>query len=171
MEGRLDDVASKRALESIGRNARAQRQLIDDLLDISRIVTGKMRLEVRPVELGLLVEIAVDAVRPAADARNIHLRTMLDPLTNPISGDPQRLQQIIWNLLSNAIKFTPKGGSVEVRLQRIESHIELSITDTGQGIEPEFLPHVFDRFRQSRLVKHTKTWRTWTRTVHRPAIG
>ena len=149
MDGRLDEVASKRALETIGRNARAQRQLIDDLLDISRIITGKMRLEVRPVELGLLIEIAVDAVRPAADARNIHLRTILDPLTNPISGDPQRLQQIIWNLLSNAIKFTPKGGSVEVRLQRIESHIELAITDTGQGIGPEFLPHVFDRFRQS----------------------
>jgi len=108
-----------------------------------------MRLVVRPVELGLLIEMAIDAVRPAADARNIHLRTILDPLSSPISGDPQRLQQIIWNLLSNAIKFTPKGGSVEVRLQRIESHVALTITDTGQGIEPEFLPHVFDRFRQS----------------------
>ena len=147
--GKLDDVAAKRALEIIGRNARAQRQLIDDLLDTSRIITGKMRLEVRPVELGSLIEIVVDAVRPAADARNIHIQTVLDPLISPISGDPQRLQQIIWNLLTNAIKFTPKGGSVEVRLERIESHVELAISDTGQGIEPEFLPHVFDRFLQS----------------------
>ena len=149
VEGKLDDPAAKRALEIIGRNARAQRQLIDDLLDTSRIITGKMRLEVRPVELRPLIEIVVDAVRPAANARNIHLQTVLDPLTSPISGDPQRLQQIIWNLLTNAIKFTPKSGGVEVRLERIESHVELSISDTGQGIEPEFLPHVFDRFLQS----------------------
>jgi PAS domain S-box-containing protein len=148
-DGKLDDVAAKRALEIIGRNARAQRQLIDDLLDTSRIITGKMRLEVRPVELRSLIEIVVDTVRPAADARNIHIQTVLDPLISPISGDPQRLQQIIWNLLTNAIKFTPKGGSVEVRLGRIESHVELAISDTGQGIEPEFLPHVFDRFLQS----------------------
>lgn len=148
-DGKLDDVAAKRALEIIGRNARAQRQLIDDLLDTSRIITGKMRLEVRPVELGPLIEIVVDAVRPAADARSIHIQMVLDPLTSSISGDPQRLQQIIWNLLTNAIKFTPKGGSVEVRLERIESHVELAISDTGQGIEPEFLPHVFDRFLQS----------------------
>jgi PAS domain S-box-containing protein len=149
MEGNLDDVATKRALEIIGRNARAQRQLIDDLLDTSRIITGKMRLEVQPVDLGPLVEIVVDAIRPAATARNIHLQTFLDPVTSQISGDPQRLQQIIWNLLTNALKFTPKSGSVEVRLERIESHVELSISDTGQGIEPEFLPHVFDRFLQS----------------------
>ena len=108
-----------------------------------------MRLEVRPVELAPMIETVVDGVRPAADARNIHLQTVLDPLTSPISGDPERLQQIIWNLLTNAIKFTPKGGSVEVRLERIESHVELAISDTGQGIEPEFLPHVFDRFPQS----------------------
>ena len=149
MDGKLDGVAAKRALEVIGRNARAQRQLIDDLLDISRIITGKMRLEVRAVELGPLIETVVEVVRPAADARSIHLHTVLDPLTSPISGDPQRLQQIIWNLLTNAIKFTPKCGSVEVRLERVESHIELAISDTGQGIEAEFLPYVFDRFQQS----------------------
>ena len=147
--GKLDDIAAKRALEVIGRNARSQRQLIDDLLDISRIITGKMRLEVRPVELGSLVETVVDVVRTAADARSIDLHTFLDPLTSPISGDPQRLQQIIWNLLTNAIKFTPKCGKVGLRLERIESHVELTISDTGQGIEAEFLPYVFDRFQQS----------------------
>ncbi len=148
-EGTLDHVAAQRALETIGRNARAQRQLIDDLLDTSRIITGKMRLEVRQVELAPLIEVVVEAVRPAANARNIRLQTVLDPLSSPISGDPQRLQQIIWNLLTNAIKFTPKGGSVDVQLERIESHLELVITDTGRGIEPAFLPHVFDRFLQS----------------------
>lgn len=149
MDGKLTDVAGKRALEIIGRNARAQRQLIDDLLDTSRIITGKMRLEVRPIELGPLIEIVVDALRPTADARNIRLQIFLDPLTGTISGDSQRLQQVIWNLLTNAIKFTPKGGSVEVRLDRVESHVELAISDTGPGIEPGFLPHVFDRFLQS----------------------
>jgi PAS domain S-box-containing protein len=147
--GNLDDVASKRALESIERNARAQRRLIDDLLDISRIITGKLHLDVRPVELAPLIEAVVDGMRPAADARSIHFQTSLDSLTSPINGDPDRLQQIIWNLLTNAIKFTPEGGRVEVRLERVESHVELTIKDTGQGIDPEFLLHVFDRFRQS----------------------
>jgi PAS domain S-box-containing protein len=147
--GNLDDATSKRALEIIVRNARAQRKLIDDLLDISRIITGKIRLDVRAVELAPLIEAIVDGMRPAADARGIHLKMALDPGTSPISGDPDRLQQIIWNLLSNGIKFTPKGGSVEVRLERIRSHMEITISDTGQGIAPEFLLHVFERFRQS----------------------
>lgn len=145
----LDDEASKRAIEIIVRNARAQRQLIDDLLDISRIITGKLRLEVQPVELASIIEAVVDTVRPAADARNIHLQIAFDPRTSPISGDPDRLQQIIWNLLTNAIKFTPKGGRIQVWFERIESHVEITIKDTGQGIDPELLPHVFDRFRQS----------------------
>jgi PAS domain S-box-containing protein len=148
-DGNLDDVASKRALEIIVRNARAQRQLIDDLLDISRIITGKLRLAVRPVELAPMLESVVDGMRPAADARSIHLQTVLDSRTGAINGDPDRLQQIIWNLLSNAIKFTPEGGRVEVGLERINSHVEITISDTGQGIDPEFLLHVFDRFRQS----------------------
>jgi PAS domain S-box-containing protein len=148
-EGNLDDVASNRALETIVRNARAQNKLIDDLLDISRIITGKLRLDVRAVELAPLIEAVVEGVRPAANARSIHLRTALDSLTSPIKGDPDRLQQIIWNLLINAIKFTPKGGRVEVRLERIRSHIEINVKDTGQGIAPELLPHVFERFRQS----------------------
>jgi PAS domain S-box-containing protein len=147
--GNLDDVASKRALEVIVRNARAQRRLIDDLLDISRIITGKLRLDVRPVELAPLIESVVDGVRPTADARSIHLQTALDSCAGAISGDPDRLQQIIWNLLSNAIKFTPEGGRVEIGLEDINSHVEITISDTGQGIDPEFLLHVFDRFRQS----------------------
>jgi PAS domain S-box-containing protein len=147
--GDLDKTESKRALDIIVRNARAQRQLIDDLLDISRIISGKLRLEVCPVKLAPMIEAVVDGVRPAAAARNIHILTALDSLTGPVSGDPDRLQQIVWNLLSNAIKFTPKGGCVAVRLERVHSHIEIIISDTGQGIAPEFLLHVFERFRQS----------------------
>ena len=147
--GKLDAEASKRAIESVLRNARAQRELIDDLLDISRIITGKLRLEVRSIELTPIIEAVVDGIRPAADARNIHLQIALDPLFSPISGDPDRIKQIIWNLLSNAIKFTPAGGRVGVRLERIHSHIEITISDTGQGIDAELLLHVFDRFRQA----------------------
>jgi len=147
--GNLDEQASKRALETIARNARAQRRLIDDLLDLSRIMTGKLRLDVRRVEIAQLVVAVVEGVRPAADLRNIHLEVSLDPRVSPMSGDPDRLQQVIWNLLSNAIEFTPKGGRVQVQLERIHSHVEITITDTGEGIEPELLPHVFDRFRQS----------------------
>lgn len=147
--GALDDEESKRALEIIVRNAHAQEQLIDDLLDISRIITGKLRLDVCPTELVPIIETVVDSVRPAANARSIHLQTACDPHTGAISGDPDRLQQIIWNLLTNAIKFTPEGGAVKVGLGRNNSHVEITVSDTGQGIAPEFLQHVFDRFRQS----------------------
>ena len=145
----LDEHDSKRAVETILRNARAQTQIIDDLLDISRIITGKLRLDVHSVQLGQLIQTVAEGMRPAADARTIHLQTVIDPRTGPISGDPERLQQIIWNLLSNAIKFTPQCGRVEVRLERIDSDVEITISDTGQGIDPELLLHVFDRFRQS----------------------
>ena len=159
----LNEQESKRAIETIVRNARAQKQLIDDLLDISRIITGKLRLDVRPVELGPMIKEVVDGVRPAADARNITLETTLDSVISPVLGDFERLQQIIWNLLTNAIKFTPKRGNVKVRLERLdaasltsgqpalsaEPHVEITISDTGQGIAPQLLPHVFDRFRQS----------------------
>ncbi len=148
VSGKLDEQESKRAVETILRNARAQREIIDDLLDISRIITGKLRLDIRPVEMDRMIEAVVEGVRPAADARNISLETTIAPQISPISGDPDRLQQIVWNLLSNAIKFTPEGGRVEVRLEHSECQVEITISDTGQGIDPELLLHVFDRFRQ-----------------------
>jgi signal transduction histidine kinase/ActR/RegA family two-component response regulator len=142
-----DDLA--RALETVERNARAQTKLIDDLLDISRIITGKLRLDVRTVDLASVIEAAVDATRPTAEAKQIRLQTVIDPQAGPVSGDTDRLQQVVWNLLTNAIKFTPKGGRVQVRLERINSHVEITVSDTGRGISAEFLPHVFDRFRQA----------------------
>jgi len=148
VSGQLSEQESKRAVETILRNARAQKEIIDDLLDISRIITGKLRLDVHSVELARMIEAVVESMRPAADARNIQLQTAIDPRTGPISGDADRLQQIIWNLLSNAIKFTPEGGRVKVRLERSDSQVEITISDTGQGIDPELLLHVFDRFRQ-----------------------
>jgi PAS domain S-box-containing protein len=136
-------------LETIERNARIQGQLIDELLDISRIISGRLRLDVRRVDLPAIVESAVDSVRPAADARGIRIYKVVDPNSGPVSGDANRLQQVLWNLLTNAIKFTPRGGNVQVFLQRIGSHIELTVSDTGQGISADFLPHVFARFSQA----------------------
>jgi len=136
-------------LETIERSARSQSRIINDLLDVSRIITGKLPLNVRPIEPAQFVEAAIETVRPAAEAKDIRLQTVLDFHAGPISGDSDRLQQIIWNLVSNAIKFTPKGGRVQVRLERVNSHLEIIVSDTGTGINPEFLPHVFDRFRQA----------------------
>jgi PAS domain S-box-containing protein len=146
---KFDEAATANALETIERNAKAQGQIIEDLMDVSRIITGKLRLDVQTIELASLVTASVDAIRPAADARQIRLQALLDPQAGPVSGDPSRLQQVIWNLLTNAVKFTPKGGRVQVRLERVNSHVEITVSDTGQGIAPEFLPHVFDRFRQA----------------------
>ena len=139
----------KQSLETIERNAKAQSQIIEDLLDVSRIITGKLRLDIMPVEIAALIESAVESVRPAAEAKGLRLQKILDTGISPIAGDPARLQQVVWNLLSNAIKFTPRDGRVLIRLERINSHLELSVSDTGQGISPEFLPFVFDRFRQA----------------------
>jgi PAS domain S-box-containing protein len=147
--GQLEQEAFPKALDTIYRNTRAQTQLIDDLLDVSRVMTGKLRLDVRSVELSSVIVAATDAVRPAAEGKGIRLQTLLDPKASPVSGDPDRLQQVVWNLVSNAVKFTPKGGRVQVRLERINSHVEITVSDTGSGISPEFLPHVFDRFRQA----------------------
>jgi PAS domain S-box-containing protein len=146
--GKLDEPATMRAVETIDRNARAQSQLISDILDISRIVSGKLRLSVRPVDLTPVVEAALDTVRPAAEAKGIRLQAVLDPAAGPVSGDADRLQQVIWNLLANAIKFTPRSGRVQVRLSRINSHVELRVEDTGVGIGSEFMPHAFELFRQ-----------------------
>jgi signal transduction histidine kinase/ActR/RegA family two-component response regulator len=146
--GKLDERGRERALETIERNARSQAQLIEDLLDVSRIISGKFRVEVHAVELPAVVEAAIDSVRLAAEARGIELSSILSP-TPTISGDPTRLQQVVWNLLSNAIKFTSKGGHVALTLRQVESQIELEVVDDGQGIAADFLPYVFDRFRQA----------------------
>jgi PAS domain S-box-containing protein len=138
-----------KGIETIERNATSLAQMVEDVLDISRIVSGKLRLNVQPVEFPDIVRSAVDAMTPAADAKAVRIETVLDPHAAPVSGDPERLQQILWNLLSNAVKFTEKGGRVQVRLERVNSHVELAVSDTGIGIAPEFLPHVFERFRQA----------------------
>lgn len=147
--GNLDAEKTERALETIERNAMNQAQLIEDILDISRIITGKFRLNVRSIELVPIIEAAIDTMMPAADAKSIRIQSILDPAAGPISGDSDRLQQVVWNLLSNAIKFNPKGGRVQVKLQRINSHVEIIISDTGKGISAEFLPYIFARFSQS----------------------
>lgn len=148
-QGVLDEAKTKKALETIERSARSQAQLIDDLLDVSRIISGKLRIEVRPADMVAIIHAAVDVVRPAAEAKGIRLQLVLDTETGTIAGDPQRLQQVVWNLLSNAIKFTKRGGRVQVALERVDSHVEISVSDTGQGFDPSFRPHMFERFRQA----------------------
>ena len=146
---RMGPEETARALEIIRRSARSQTQLIEDLLDMSRIISGKLRMDVQPVELVGIIEAAIESVCPAAEAKGVQLVKMLDPAGGLVIGDPSRLQQIVWNLLSNAVKFTPKGGSVHTRLTRAEGHLAIEVSDTGQGISPQFLPHVFERFRQA----------------------
>ncbi|MEO5676865.1 MAG: ATP-binding protein [Usitatibacter sp.] len=145
----VGEAEMKKGLETIERNARMQTQLIEDLLDMSRITSGKIRLDVQPLMPSTFIESALETVRPAADAKGVRLDSTLDPSAGPVSGDPGRLQQVVWNLLTNAIKFTPKGGRVQVTLERVNSHVEMSVADTGAGIAPEFVEHVFERFRQA----------------------
>ncbi|MDQ3135721.1 MAG: ATP-binding protein, partial [Acidobacteriota bacterium] len=147
--GMLDEAGQQHALDVIESSARAQAQLIGDLLDISRIISGKLRLEVHPTELAPIIEAAMDVVHPAAEARSIQLVARLSRNAGVVSGDPDRLQQVVWNLLSNAVKFTPEGGRVEVSLKRASAHAEITVTDNGTGISPDFLPHVFEHFRQA----------------------
>lgn len=156
--GSLADDAAKqqKAISTIDRNAVAMAQLIEDLLDISRIISGKMRIEVQTVHLGRVIEAAIDAVRPAADAKEIEIVERIDADAQSTSGDPARLQQIVWNLLSNAVKFTPKQGQIEIELVGEESGVTITVSDTGKGIGPRFLPHVFDPFRQEDA-SHTRS--------------
>lgn len=146
-----------RGLETLERNARWLTQIVDDVLDVSRIISGKIRLDVQPVDLAGVVNNAVASVQPAADAKGVRMQTLIDPRTGLVSGDPDRLQQVCWNLVSNAVKFTPKGGRVQVRLERVNSHIEIVVSDTGIGISPDFIPYVFERFRQADAGPTRKT--------------
>jgi signal transduction histidine kinase len=142
-------------LEVIAQSVQVQTKLIEDLLDISRITSGKLRLEMQPLEPRSFIDAAVEAVRPAAEAKGIHIRKVLDLAAGPITGDANRLQQVMLNLLTNAVKFTPEQGSVEVALQRRGEQAEISVTDTGIGIPAAFLPHVFERFRQADASIHS----------------
>jgi PAS domain S-box-containing protein len=147
--GRVDAEDIEEGLSAIDRNSQAQTQIIEDLLDISRIISGNLRLDVQRLHLTDIIEAALATVLPAANAKEIRIHKVFDSLAGPVSGDAARLQQVVWNLLTNAVKFTPKGGQVQVLLERVNSHVEISVIDTGIGIQPEFLPHVFDRFRQA----------------------
>jgi PAS domain S-box-containing protein len=147
--GLLDAAKTREALEVVERNARSLTQIVEDVLDVSRIVAGKIRLDVQPVELPVVIHNAVATVQLAADAKSVRIQTVIDPRVGPVSGDPDRLQQVVWNLLSNAVKFTPRHGRVQVRVERVNSHVEIVVSDTGEGIPAEVLPHVFERFRQA----------------------
>ena len=155
--GLLQGEKAEHGLETLERNAASLSQIIEDVLDISRIVSGNLRLDVQPVELALIVHNAVATVQPAADAKGIRVQIMADSRVGPVTGDPGRLQQVVWNLLSNAVKFTPKEGRVQIRIERVNSHVEIVVSDTGIGIRPEFLPHVFERFRQADSSTTRKT--------------
>ena len=147
--GKLSQESVERAVETIERNAKAQAQLVEDLLDVSRIITGKLPLNVAPVDAASIINAAIDAVQPAATSKEIKIEVTLDPAIRHISGDASRLQQIVWNLLANAIKFTPPHGRVDVYLRRKAANVQISVSDTGNGIDPAFVPFIFDRFRQA----------------------
>ena len=146
--GKLRDEQAQRAYAAILRGAEMQTQLVNDLLDVSRIITGKLRLNLETLDLPNAVQSAVDAIQPTAEAKGVRLQVTVDSSAGAVTGDPDRLQQIFWNLLSNAIKFTPKNGRVQVLVEKIDSHIEITVADSGIGIQPEVLPYIFDRFRQ-----------------------
>ena len=146
---KLDEESSDHALEVVERNALAQKQIIEDILDVSRVITGKLQLNVSAVDLGSVIDAAFDAVRPALQAKEIRIRKQIEPSLRMISGDGERLQQVIWNLLSNAAKFAPEGGEVALDLRQQNNHLQIQVSDTGPGIDPDFLPFVFERFRQA----------------------
>ena len=155
--GILSGEKAARGLETLERNATWLTQIVEDVLDVSRIVSGKIRLDVQPVELPLIIENAVATVQPAADAKGVRLQAIVDPNVGPVAGDPGRLQQVVWNLVSNAVKFTPKHGRVQVRIERVNSHAEIVVSDTGVGIPADFIPYVFERFRQAEAGTTRKT--------------
>lgn len=147
--GRIDEATMSKALESIERNARAQTQLVEDLLDVSRIITGKMILKLQPVEISSVIRACIESIGPAAESKNLKLNVEAEQSVDFVSADPDRLQQVIWNLLSNAVKFTSIGGSIDIIVERQDGHVRIAVRDTGEGVKPEFLPYVFDRFRQA----------------------
>ncbi len=146
--GILKEERKAQALETLERNASTLTQMVEDVLDVSRIAAGKIRLHIQSVDLATVLRDGLATITPAADAKGVRLESILEPHVGPVSGDPDRLQQVIWNLLSNAVKFTPRGGRVQLRLQRVNSHVEVTVSDTGMGISEDFLPHLFERFRQ-----------------------
>lgn len=146
---KLNEADTTRAIDTIERNAKSQSQLIDDLLDVSRIITGKLQIDCAPVDLATVIESAIDAMRPAAEAKSIQFETSIQRARSFVLGDHNRLQQVFWNLFSNAVKFTPRGGRVNVTASVVDAHVRVSVTDTGVGIDPDFLPFIFDRFRQA----------------------
>ena len=147
--GMLTGEKAARGLEALDRNSTWLTQIVEDVLDVSRIVSGKIRLDVQPVELPLVVHNAVATLQPAADAKGVRIQSIVDPRVGPVAGDRDRLQQVVWNLLSNAVKFTPRNGRVQLRVERVNSHLEIAVADTGIGIRREFLPRIFDRFSQA----------------------
>ncbi|MGI9065809.1 MAG: hybrid sensor histidine kinase/response regulator [Pyrinomonadaceae bacterium] len=147
--GSLDKATASRALETIDRNAKVQAQLIEDILDVSRMITGKLRLNNEPVDIASVINAAIDSVQLAVDSKDIELEVTLDPSARHTLGDSSRLQQVVWNLLSNAIKFTPSGGRIEVKVKRAGRNLKIRVSDSGQGIGPDFLPFIFERFRQA----------------------
>ena len=149
LHGEIEPVKQRQAIETIARNANSQCQLIDDLLEVSRIITGKVRLDFATSELQPIIEAAAESIRPTAEAKGVRLHLNCESNVGPVLGDRERLQQVVWNLMSNAVKFTPSGGEVKVNLLRVNSHAEIAVADSGIGINPHFLPHVFDRFRQA----------------------
>jgi len=147
--GRLDEAGTTRAIETIDRNAKTQAQLIEDILDVSRVITGKLRLRNEPVDIASVINAAIDSVQLAIESKDLHLEVTLDPSARHTFGDNGRLQQVVWNLLSNAIKFTRTGGRIKIKVKRAEGNMQLRVSDTGHGISPDFLPFIFERFRQA----------------------
>ena len=146
--GNIQSEELKQGLVTIERNARIQAQIIEDLLDMSRIISGKVRLEVQQTDLSAVLNESIETLRVTAEAKSVQLQAAMGPFAGPISGDPNRLRQVFWNILHNAIKFTPSGGEVQVRLARVGSEVEVNVIDSGEGIAPDFLPYIFDRFQQ-----------------------